>query len=133
MDWIVSKTGWKIKKAPTISFATPAQLNKMQFGKTGGSNGITCKALYKKVDQTVCLSTTWSPGDLRDRSYLIHELVHHLQNLNEVEGACEGAREMQAYKLQFDWLGEQGIRDPQEFLGISNMVFGGRSYSNRML
>ncbi len=122
IDWITAKTGWPIDDVPAITFATPAQLNELQFGKSAGSNGITCKALYKRASQTICLSNAWNLSDLRDRSYLLHELVHHLQDLNQTEAACDGAREMQAYRLQFDWLGKQGIRDPQAFLGISDMV-----------
>jgi len=122
IDWIAFKTGWPTTNVPKIAFATPAQLNELQFGKSAGTTGINCKALYKKASQTICLSNAWDSSDVRDRSYLLHELVHHLQNLNQTEVVCDGEREMQAYRLQFDWLSEQGIRDPQAFLDISDMV-----------
>jgi hypothetical protein len=122
INWIISKTGWAERNSPKISFASPAQLNELYFGKSSGSNGITIKALYERRSQAIHLSSTWNPSNLRDRSYLVHELVHHLQFLNHVEVACANALDIEAYQLQFDWLCEKGIRDPQAFLGISDLV-----------
>jgi len=122
VDWIISKTGWVEKGLPTITFASPAQLNKRYFGKPRGSNGVTVRALYAKQTHTIYLSDAWNPNNLRDQSYLVHELVHHLQILNKVEVGCDSAYNIRAYQLQFDWLDEHGVRDPQKFLGIGDIV-----------
>jgi hypothetical protein len=44
----------------------------------------------------VYLPDTWRPADFRDRSNLLHELVHHAQRLNMVFVACPGHIERQA-------------------------------------
>jgi len=123
IDWIASKTSWNTKTSPTISFTSPAQLHEMYFGNAGGQNsGITVRALYEKRAQAIYLSSTWNPNNIRDRSYLVHELVHHLQFMNNVEVACDSAYNIKAYQLQFDWLSEQGVRDPQSFVGVGDVL-----------
>lgn len=122
LDWIAAKTGWTEKDPPKISFASPAQLNEMYFGKASGSNGRTVRALYERSAQTIHLSNTWSPNNVRDRSFLVHELAHHLQLLNHVKVSCGRAYDIRAYQLQFEWLSEQGIRHPQEFVGMDDVV-----------
>jgi hypothetical protein len=120
--WIVAKSGFAPRAAPIVRFVASAQLNRMYFGKDYESNGVSVRALYEKKTNTIYLSDTWDPHSLHDRSYLVHELVHHLQFSNNVEVACDSAYNRKAYQLQFDWLSEQGVRDPQAFLGISDIV-----------
>lgn len=87
---------------------------------TGGEpTDLNIEALYSNKDRTVYLSTDWRPNDLRDRSALLHELVHHLQYLNGIKASCPQEYEWQAYHLQVDWLHEQGVEDPLELLGVS--------------
>ena len=53
---------------------------------------------------------------MRDQSELLHELVHHFQNLHKLKYGCGAEREKLAYELQIAWLREKGVRDPYEFL-----------------
>jgi len=53
------------------------------------------------------------------RSY---ELVHHLQQLNNVKAPCLAANEPQAYHLEIEWVREQGIEDPYKFLDIDEFT-----------
>lgn len=122
ITWITARTGWLEKHPPTIQLVPPGQLNKMYFGKGSGSRSVTIRALYDKKADTIYLPSTWSADNLRDRSYLLHELVHHLQNLNKVEAACYNAYNIKAYQLQFEWLREHGIQNPRSFLNIGPIV-----------
>ena len=63
-----------------------------------------------------------NPNDLRDRSYLLHELVHHLQALNNVKAPCLAAYELPTFELQLEWLRENGIQDPYKFLDIDEFT-----------
>ena len=49
---------------------------------------------------------------------LLHELVHHLQYLNNVKVTCATEYEGQAVQLQVTWLREQEVDNPIDLLGI---------------
>lgn len=114
--WIATRTGWHVRKVPPIRFVSHAQLVEMYFGKKRKSKYIHVYALYSDESRAVYLPETWTPNDLRDRSALLHELVHHLQAANKISATCPAEYERQAYDLQIAWLYERGIDDPYEFL-----------------
>ena len=58
---------------------------------------------------------------LLGRSIFLHELVHHLQVVNEGQFECPEAAEVQAYQLQGQWLHEQGIQDVSALIGFSEV------------
>ena len=117
IDWIVIKTGWTAREVPPIRFVPYAELEQIFTG--GKRSDLHVEALYSDKDHAVYLPDTWRADDLRDRSILLHELVHHLQYLNKVKTECPSEFEWQAVELQIEWLQEQGVEDPLEFLGIS--------------
>jgi uncharacterized protein DUF6647 len=62
-------------------------------------------SLYSNETKTIYLLDGWqgkTPGEL---SMLVHEMVHHLQNVGQVKFACPQEREKLAYKAQDGWLG----------------------------
>jgi hypothetical protein len=115
--WIVEKTGWTVREAPPIRFIPYAELVKIFSG--GKSTDYHVEALYSETDHTIYLPDSWRPDNLRDRSVLLHELVHHLQYLNNVRATCPTEYEFQSIELQVTWLREQGADDPLDLLGIS--------------
>jgi Domain of unknown function (DUF6647) len=106
MAWIGARTEWVVQEPPSICYVTNAQLEEMADGKEKESKHLTINALYAPKSHVVYLSENWNPGDLRDRSLLLHELVHHLQTLNHVEAPCLAKNELQAFQLQLAWLRE---------------------------
>ncbi len=86
------------------------------------ADGFHVEALYSDRDHSSYLADGWKPDNLRRRSILLHELVHHLQYLNHKKVTCESEYELQAFKLQITWLNEQGIEDPLDFLGIDPLL-----------
>jgi hypothetical protein len=67
------------------------------------------------------LPQQWAPNDLRQKSTLLHELVHHVQRSNNVELPCVAAYERQAYDLQVKWLREQGVDDPYDLIKTNEL------------
>ena len=118
--WIIAKTGWTVGGVPAIRFVPPEELVKRYTG--GKSTAPHIGALYSHKDDTIYLPDGWNPDNLRDRSALLHELVHHLQMANNVKAACRAEYEWDAYRLQIAWLREKGIEDPLKFLGINLMA-----------
>ena len=105
--WIVVQTNWAVRETPPIRLIPPAELLKMFPGETPADFHV--EALYSEKDHVIYLSDTWRPDNLRDRSVLLHELVHHLQYLNHVKVTCESEYDFQAFNLQVAWLSEQGV------------------------
>jgi hypothetical protein len=72
-------------------------------------------SLYNSETKTIYLLDGWrgkTPGEL---SMLVHETVHHLQNVGQLKFACPQEREKLAYKAQNDWLGLFGSDLTKEF------------------
>ena len=76
-------------------------------------------AFYDKLSRTIVLRDTFDPANEFDLSALIHEFVHHLQNINgEKRSRCRGDRERQAYEVQRTFLKERGHKDTDKVMGI---------------
>jgi hypothetical protein len=120
--WIVSKTKWVARQPPSICSVSQRQLLKIYDGDENTSNDLQIHALYSIKTHNVYLVENWNPADLHDRAALLHELVHYLQQLNNVKARCLAANEPQAYHLQIEWLREQGIEDPYKFLDIDEFT-----------
>ena len=61
-------------------------------------------ALYDDRARTIYLGKDWSGSTSAEISVLVHETVHHLQNLAGVKFACAGEREKTAYRAQARFL-----------------------------
>jgi Domain of unknown function (DUF6647) len=115
IHWITTKTGWSVHDSPPIRFVPKATLVKM-FSET--STGLHVEALYSERDHSIYLANGWRADNLRRRSILLHELVHHLQYLNHAKVTCQSEYEVQALQLQVTWLGDQGVDDPFDLIGL---------------
>ena len=72
-------------------------------------------ALYDDANRTVYLPESWTGASIVEQSVLVHEMVHHLQNLAGLKFACAGEREKPAYLAQDQWLRAHGRELEQEF------------------
>ena len=87
---------------------------------TGGkSTDFHVEGLYSLEDHSIYLPEGWRGDDLRDRSVLLHELIHHLQYLNKIKAVCRAQDDWQALELQLAWLREQGVEDPVDLLDLN--------------
>jgi hypothetical protein len=72
-------------------------------------------AVYDDATRTVYLPEGWSGDSIADQSVLVHEMVHHLQNLAGLKFACAGEREKPAYLAQDKWLRLHGHELEKDF------------------
>ena len=86
-------------------------------GADRASKSFTLHALYE--NSVIYLPTGWKPAGNREKSILLHELVHHVQRTNNVTVPCRGALEQEAYELQVRWLEEHGEADPYKLIGTT--------------
>jgi hypothetical protein len=72
-------------------------------------------AIYDDADRTIYLPEGWTGNTPAAQSIVIHELVHHLQNLAGVRYSCPEERERAAYEAQKRWLDMLGTSLEAEF------------------
>jgi len=61
-------------------------------------------AAYDPLGRTILLPERWSGGTPAELSILVHEMVHHLQNVAHTKYECPQASEELAYAAQERWL-----------------------------
>lgn len=116
-----------IKDHPKIELAANARLATMrafdsaasqsQAGDVifNGPNQRRVVALYDSKLKTILLPEDWTGNSPADQSVLVHEMVHHLQNLSGIQFDCPSAREKMAYLAQAKWLERSGLSLEREF------------------
>ncbi len=115
-----------IKERPAIEFAPKMKLVTMRAGDGAPSQGFTendeldegqrqVVAFYNHKSKTILLADDWIGTSPADQSILVHEMVHHLQNLGKLEFDCPRANEKLAYLAQDKWLGRFGLSLEKEF------------------
>ncbi|MGA7490703.1 MAG: DUF6647 family protein [Xanthobacteraceae bacterium] len=114
---------------PRIELVHPAKIAALRYQgfipNSGGENAPDRRpvaaaprdvvAVYSDNTQTIYLAEGWTgttPGEL---SILVHEMVHHLQNVGGLKYQCTQAREQFAYLAQDRWLGLFGHSLEQDF------------------
>ena len=72
-------------------------------------------AIYNDTTKTIFIADPWTGRTTAELSVLVHEMVHHLQNLAGLKYACPQERERFAYEAQERWLGLFGRDLLQDF------------------
>jgi len=116
-----------IKDRPAIEFVSKTTLATMRAEERVLSPGFTqdaalnerarrpVVALYDDKLKTIFLADGWTGKSPADQSVLVHEMVHHIQNLSKRKFECPMAREKSAYIAQDKWLERFGTSLEKEF------------------
>ena len=78
-------------------------------------------AIYADATQTIYLPERWTGTTAAELSVLVHEMVHHLQNVGQLKYSCPQAREVVAFAAQERWLSLSGRTLESEF-GIDKLT-----------
>ena len=116
---------------PRIEFVTSVEMDAVQLrGQSAGSGRAgsvaasrpapatsprEVEALYDDTRRTIYLPEGWTGKTPAEVSVLVHEMVHHLQNIAGVKYECPQAREKLAYAAQNQWLARSGRNLIDEF------------------
>jgi len=116
---------------PHVEFVSPAKMNAVQFraripGHAQAASNAGSRpedpasqrevvALYDDGTRTIYLPAGWTGKTPAEVSVLVHEMVHHLQNLAGSKFECPQAREKLAYAAQNRWLARSGRNLMDEF------------------
>ena len=103
---------------PRIEFAPPAKIASFRFTGLLSDPGAQVEpnnrapsaqhdtiAIYDDATRTIYLPEGWSGSTPAELSVLVHEMVHHFQNLLGLKHECPQEREKLAYIAQDRWLG----------------------------
>jgi hypothetical protein len=108
--WVGAKLGQPVPTSlPRLVFKPSNQVAVLRF-KQYASEMVQQQALptiisiYDARENTIYLRDTWSGATAADLSVLVHELVHHFQEVHQAKFECEAAREAKAFELQEKWL-----------------------------
>jgi hypothetical protein len=95
----------------------PERMNGAQARQQATQDGYQREvvAVYDDARRTIYLPLGWTGMTASGRSVLVHEMVHHLQNLAGLKYACVGAREEPAYMAQRKWLDVHDLDLEKEF------------------
>ena len=107
-----------VDEHPQVEFVPAAKMVEVRYSRlaTGrpdrvaaeaghlGEFGHDIQAIYDDRSRTIYLLDEWTGTTPADVSVLVHELVHHLQNVAGLKYACSEAREEPAYRAQARWL-----------------------------
>lgn len=115
--WIAAHSDLAAAGVPDIHYVSKLTMGGL-YRTANAKNYFRVEAFYIPGKSEIYLADSWRASDLRDRSVLVHELVHHLQAANKIRVPCPAALERQAYDLQFKWLRENGIERPYDFTGL---------------
>lgn len=100
---------------PRIEIVPSARIEAMHYGRLLPHSGQTATvaasrsrgaivAVYSDAARTIYLTEGWTGGTPAELSELVHEMVHHLQNVAGLRFACQQEREALAYRAQNWWL-----------------------------
>jgi hypothetical protein len=116
LTWLATQFGFAAAEAPRVELVDAVRMETLGSSTSGSAAigdprprpGREVAALYDDKTRTIFLPEGWTGETPAERSMLVHELVHHLQNAAGAKFECSAAREKAAYVAQERWLREQG-------------------------
>lgn len=116
---------------PRIEFVAPETITTLRYrglvkpqtttAPVNVDYGREVVSVYDDRSRTIYLPVDWKGASPAELSVLVHELVHHLQNVSEVKYACPQEREKLAYAAQEKWL-NMFKRDLEQDFGIDKLT-----------
>ena len=94
---------------PEVRFVPAAQISDLRYRHITATRRRSVVAVYDDASRTILLNEAWTGQSAEELSILVHEVVHHLQNLAGHQHRCRGAREKLAYEAQERWLSLFGL------------------------
>jgi Domain of unknown function (DUF6647) len=111
VNWLVATFDLPvIWEVPRIEFIQPALMAQLRYRGSASNQGMALDvgrdivAVYDDAKRTIYLPEGWTGVTPAEQSLLVHEMVHHLQNLGNLKYECPEAREKLAFAAQQQWL-----------------------------
>lgn len=130
IGWAAADMGLPVPvELPRLVFIDPsrmlnelaAQRREFEAGSDRPTGTPQVVAFYNTRTRTLYLPAGWTGDSPVELSILVHELVHHLQDVHGQRFACPAEREEQAYATQARWL-EMFGEDLESAFGINSLA-----------
>lgn len=112
MIWLGANTPFNTNfDVPVVVFLPQEEMNSMYY-KDNEHEPNSLHGMYDKENDIIYLSDDWDRREAWDMGVLVHEMVHYLQDMNEMKFACSAEMEKMAWPIQqfylkkrhnFDW------------------------------
>ena len=119
--WVGAKLGLPVPDTlPRVAFAPVGRMATLRFKQSASElirqqDPSNIVSVYDSNEQVIYLPDSWSGATAADLSVLVHELVHHFQELHRTRFECDAQREAKAFELQENWLRIFGTSLEEEF------------------
>ncbi len=112
MIWLGANTPFNTNfDVPVVVFLPQEEMNSMYY-KDNEHEPNSLHGMYDKENDIIYLPDDWDRREAWDMGVLVHEMVHYLQDMNEMKFACSAEMEKMAWPIQqfylkkrhnFDW------------------------------
>ena len=100
MLWLSVNTPFNTNhELPKVTFLPQEELNHLFYGEHK-IEGNKLYGMYSLETDTIILPNTWDPNKPWDLAVLLHEMIHYLQDMNEMEFNCVQEMERDAWPIQ---------------------------------
>ena len=100
---------------PTIELLPLTEIIEVRYGSIDSSRRREVVSVYNDTTRSILLPDNWTGETPAELSILVHEMVHHLQNVGGLQYECAASREKAAYAAQEAWLALFGRNLLSEF------------------
>ncbi len=108
MIWLGANTPFDTNHdIPNVLFLTQSQMEELYYVEDQEKFPNQLHGLYNRENNTIVLPDTWDRRKPWDLGVLIHEMVHYLQDVNQLEFECTAQMEKEAWPIQKQYLKEQ--------------------------
>ncbi|WP_368912076.1 DUF6647 family protein [Taklimakanibacter deserti] len=117
-SWLSAEFGLTVAELPHIEFVARERMIALRHRGLPSdhmSEGRDILAVYDDDARTIYLPQGWTGQTVAEASILVHEMVHHAQNLGGMKAECPQAREKLAYEAQQRLLRRFGTGLEEEF------------------
>lgn len=94
---------------PEVRLVPAVQISDLRYRDVVAMRRRQVLAVYDDAARRIVLDDAWTGRSAQELSILVHEMVHHLQNVAGRHYPCPAAREKLAYEAQERWLGLFGL------------------------
>jgi hypothetical protein len=125
--WIGQNSSFEIPNPaeyplPVITFISQEAIHFMVTKKELEEDTVfSVRAVYISEKNAIYFSNNIELNTLSFEALFIHELVHHIQNVNDVSYPCRGYLEKAAYNLEIEYLTQNGIKDPYDSMNLNRL------------
>jgi hypothetical protein len=107
MIWFGANTPLQVNhELPKVIFLQQATMEQMFYGDTE-YQADQLHGMYNQDLDTIYLQDDWDSKSAWDMSVLVHEMVHYLQDMNNLEFNCTAEMEKDAWPIQQKYLKDQ--------------------------